>query len=230
MNLLMTFLVLWFVIPEPTTNAAPLTYCSFQDSPTTYPDTWFAPVDPNTAYDWEILPQEAKPGEVILSKRNELGILSNFAATPFTLDGTTYASLEGFWQMMKFPESPEDPRWFVADFSWTLTRSVVGQMVAFEARHAGDQGSTAMKKLGINYVTYRNKAMVYRTPSCDDHCRLIVRATRAKLEQNPRVKEILCKTGSLILRPDHKPEPNQPPAWNYFNIWMALRAELQQKP
>jgi hypothetical protein len=52
-----------------------------------YPAIWFAEViDPNKPV-WEILPQEAKPGEVILSKRNELGILSNFAATPFKLYG-----------------------------------------------------------------------------------------------------------------------------------------------
>ena len=41
---------------------------------------------------------------MILSKRNELGILSNFAATPFTLYGKRYASVEGFWQMMLYPE------------------------------------------------------------------------------------------------------------------------------
>jgi len=56
---------------------------------------------------WEVLPQAAKPGEVILSKRNELGICCpNFAATPFTLRGQRYASVEGFWQMMLYPEGP----------------------------------------------------------------------------------------------------------------------------
>ena len=59
---------------------------------------------------WEILPQEARPGEVILSKRHELGLLSNFAPTPFTFHGKRYASLEGFWQMMLYPEGPGDPR------------------------------------------------------------------------------------------------------------------------
>jgi hypothetical protein len=33
------------------------------------------------------VPQEAGPGEVILSKRDELGLLSNFAATPFEFHG-----------------------------------------------------------------------------------------------------------------------------------------------
>ena len=54
-------------------------------SHTGYPVHWWAAVPESQRASWEILPQAAKPGEVILSKRNELGILSNFSATPFTL-------------------------------------------------------------------------------------------------------------------------------------------------
>src|SRR5262249_62042756 len=79
--------------------------------PVRYPSHWWAPVSKDGAPDWEILPQEAGPGEVILSKRHELGLLSNFAATPFTFRGKRYASLEGFWQMMKSPQGGDDPRW-----------------------------------------------------------------------------------------------------------------------
>src|SRR2546423_15610192 len=75
-----------------------------------YPARWWTPVSNKGAPSWEVLPQEAGPGEVILSKRNELGLLSNFAATPFKFRGKHYASLEGFWQMMKYPEGPEDAR------------------------------------------------------------------------------------------------------------------------
>src|SRR6516164_10765204 len=75
-----------------------------------YPADWWAPVPKEGAPAWEILPQEAGPGEVILSKRNELGLLSNFAPTPFTFHGKRYASLEGFWQMMKYPEGADDSR------------------------------------------------------------------------------------------------------------------------
>src|SRR5678815_4274804 len=72
-----------------------------------YPSHWWTPVSEVNKPDWEILPQEAGPDEVILSKRNELGLLSNFAATPFTYRGKRYASLEGFWQMMLYPEGPK---------------------------------------------------------------------------------------------------------------------------
>ena len=58
----------------------------------------------------ELFEEAAGPGEVIVSKRHELGLLSNFAATPFDYRGKRYASLEGLWQSMKYPESPEDPR------------------------------------------------------------------------------------------------------------------------
>src|SRR5437016_13150899 len=75
-----------------------------------YPAHWCTTVIDSKKPDWEILPQEAGPGEVILSKRNELGVLSNFAPRPFVFHGKRYASLEGFWQMMKYPEGPADPR------------------------------------------------------------------------------------------------------------------------
>ena len=54
----------------------------YSDKQPSYPAIWFAPINDPNKPDWEILPQEARAGEVILSKRNELGILSNFAATP----------------------------------------------------------------------------------------------------------------------------------------------------
>ena len=73
-----------------------------------YPAEWWTPCRRRARRDWEILPQDAGPGEVILSKRNELGMLSNFAPTPFEFHGKKYASLEGFWQMMKYPEGPDD--------------------------------------------------------------------------------------------------------------------------
>ncbi len=178
--------------------------------------------------DWEILPQAAKPGEVILSKRNELGILSNFAATPFTLRGKRYTSVEGFWQMMLYPEGPDDPRAKAPGVVWPHTRQQVAQMTSFEAKEAGTFGESVMKKLGIDWVTFEGRRIVYRTRGKGEHYQLIVEAMRAKLEQNPRVKEVLLSTGDLILRPDHIQEPDAPPEWRYFELWMELRAELQK--
>jgi len=191
-----------------------------------YPAHWWTPVPKEGAPSWEILPQEANPGEVILSKRNELGLLSNFAPTPFVFHGKRYASLEGFWQMMKFPEGPDDPRAKAANVTWAQTRAEVAQLTAFEAKHAGDLGEANMKTLGIDWVSFEGKRFPYKTAKPGEHYDLIVAAMRAKLAQNPEVKKILLSTGDLILKPDHHQSPDDPPEWRYFEIWMQLRSEL----
>jgi predicted NAD-dependent protein-ADP-ribosyltransferase YbiA (DUF1768 family) len=205
--------------------AMPVFLCAQQ-----YPAHWWTPVPEANKPDWEILPQAAKPGEVILSKRNELGILSNFAATPFTLYGKRYASVEGFWQMMLYPEGPDDPRAKFPGITWPHTREEVSQMTAFVAKDAGDIGEKNMHKMGIDWVTFDGKRMKYWSMEKGEHYRIIVAAMRAKLEQNPKVKEILLSTGSLVLRPDHYQEKDPPAEWRYFQIWMDLRSELKAAP
>ena len=192
-----------------------------------YPPHWWLPVPDDQKAWWEILPQSANSGEVILSKRNELGILSNFAATPFVYRGRRYASVEGFWQMMLYPEGPEDPRARAPGIHWPHTRDQVARMTAFEAKDAGTFGEDNMRKMGIDWVTFEGRRMQYRSKQKGDHYRLIVDAMRAKLEQNPKVREILLKTGDLRLRPDHIEETDAPPEWRYFQIWMEIRALLQ---
>ena len=193
-----------------------------------YPSSWWTPVTDAQKPDWEILPQAAKPGEVILSKRNELGILSNFAATPFRFHGVRYASVEGFWQMMLYPEGPDDPRAQAAFLTWPHTRTEVAQMTAFEAKAAGDIGENNMRKMGIDWVTFEGRRMPYRSMTEGEHYRLIVEAMRAKLAQNPKARQILLSTGDLVLLPDHIQEANAPPEWAYYKLWMELRSELQR--
>jgi predicted NAD-dependent protein-ADP-ribosyltransferase YbiA (DUF1768 family) len=192
-----------------------------------YPAHWWAPVSDEGKPDWEILPQEAGPGEVILSKRHELGLLSNFAATPFEFHGRRYASLEGFWQAMKFPEGPDDPRARFPGLEWKYTRDEVAQMTAFEAKAAGDLGSRNMRKMAIDWVTFEGKQMPYRPAEPGEHYRLIVAATREKVRQNPEVQRVLLSTGDLVLKPDHHQEPDPPAAWRYYEILMDIRGELQ---
>jgi len=192
-----------------------------------YPAQWWTPVPENQKASWEILPQAAKPGEVILSKRNELGILSNFAATPFVFHGKRYASVEGFWQMMLYPEGPDDLRAKAPGIVWMHTREEVAQMVAFEAKDAGTAAEENMRKIGIDWVTFEGRRVQYRSQTKGAHYDLIVAAMRAKLEQNPKVREILLATGDLTLLPDHIEEAGAPPEWLYYRVWMELRSELQ---
>lgn len=193
-----------------------------------YPTHWWTPVAEGQRASWEILPQAARPGEVILSKRNELGILSNFAATPFTFHGRRYASVEGFWQMMLYPEGPDDPRAQAPGIRWPHTRAEVAQMTAFEAKDAGTIAEANMRKTGIAWVTFEGRRMPYRSKEKGEHYRLIAAAMRAKLEQNPKVRETLLATGDLVLRPDHIEEHDPPPEWHYDRIWMEIRSNLQK--
>ena len=101
-------------------------------------------------------------------------------------------------------------------------------MTAFEAKAAGDIGEANMRRLGIDWVTFEGHRMLYRSMVKGEHYRLIVEAMRAKLAQNPKVRQILLATGNLILLPDHIQELDAPPEWAYFKIWMDIRAELQR--
>ncbi|MEX0611616.1 MAG: NADAR family protein [Pirellulales bacterium] len=193
-----------------------------------YPAHWWAPVAKEGAPGWEILPQEAGPGEVILSKRHELGLLSNFAPTPFEFHGKRYASLEGFWQMMKYPEGPDDERAKFPDIKWPHTREEVAQLTAFEAKRAGDLASQNMQRIGIDWVTFEGRRMEYRPAQPGEHYELIVAATWEKVRQNPEVERVLLATGDLVLKPDHHQPRDAPAAWRYYEILMTIRNALQQ--
>ena len=193
-----------------------------------YPAHWWTPVSELGKPDWEILPQQAGPGEVILSKRNELGLLSNFAATPFTFHGKRYASLEGFWQMMLYPEGPNDERAKAPGIEWKYTREQVAQMTAFDAKAAGTLAEENMKRLGITWATFDGKRFAYRSKTPGEHYRLIVAATWEKVRQNSEVKKVLLATGDLVLKPDHHGEPDAPPEWRYYEILTEIRKDLQK--
>lgn len=197
--------------------------CAFQ---TKYPQSWWNPVDASSAPSWEILPQSAKLGEeVVLSKRNELGILSNFAATPFYYNQIRYASVEGFWQMMKYPDSKlkNDPR---LNSHYPFTREQVAAMTSFEAKAAGDQANQLMQAQNIDWVSFEGKKMTYCSEKKTQHFFLIKEAMIKKLRYNPQVRTVLLATGDLTLKPDHNPGSCQAPEWKYYEMWMDIRKEL----
>jgi predicted NAD-dependent protein-ADP-ribosyltransferase YbiA (DUF1768 family) len=211
-----------------TPQQPPRTAAELLAARTNYPARWWKPFPTNGVPPWEILPQAAGPGEVILSKRNELGLLSNFAPTPFTFRGQRYASLEGFWQMMKYPEGANDPRTNAPDVTWRYTREQVAQMTAFEAKRAGELAEKNLMQLGITWVSFEGRTLEYRPTKPGEHYQLIVAAMREKVRQNPEVQKVLLATGDLILKPDHHQEANAPAAWRYNDIWMQIRAELRK--
>ena len=196
-------------------------------TPAEFPAEWWKPVDVSTAPSWEVLPHQAKEGEVVLSKRNELGLLSNFSHTPFNFEGKTYQSVEGLWQSMKYPENKEDIRMTWVGAEWKFKRDIVEQMIAFDAKKAGSLASKNMKKQNENWVSYKGKKMTYKTSEKGEHYNLIKKIMWAKILQNPKIKKILLKTKNLKLIPDHKVKADAPPAWLYNVIWMEIRSKLQ---
>ncbi len=193
-----------------------------------YPDQWWAPVTEN-APGWEVLPQAAdrSKGEVILSKRNELGLLSNFADTPFDFEGKHFGSIEGLWQSLKYPENPNDERLQNSQVKWPFTRAQVEKMVAFEAKNAGKIANDNMKILNIKWITYNGKKIFPYADGAQAHYELIFKATAQKVLQNEKVKAVLLKTGHLTLLPDHLGDANSPPAFHYYDIAMKIRTSLQ---
>ncbi len=194
-----------------------------------YPTHWWGPTQSDRPIpEWEILPEEGTFGEsVVLSKRNELGILSNFAATSFSLDGKRYASLEGFWQSLKYPEDKMDNRYGMDKLPHS--RRDVEQMTGFEAKTAGSHASKLMRKHQVDWVSYQGKKMIYRDPVKGQHYKLIVRAMIRKLQENKEVENILKQTNKLKLLPDHKTSPSDPPAWKYYKIWTEQRDRMLNK-
>jgi len=190
------------------------------------PQHWWKKIDDSQKPSWEISPDQARKGEVILSKRNELGAFSNFSHTPFYLDGMTYTSIEGFWQMMKYPDSKlrGDIR---GKKKYPYTRLEVSQMYGFQAKKAGDLAN----KIGPVWVSYQGDKFNYKDEGQGQayHYQLIERATRAKINQHPNLKELLIKTDSLELKPDH-PQGDKPPrSYQYYKILMKIRSEFLLK-
>jgi len=194
-----------------------------------YPDHWWEKIDDPNAPSWEILPHEAdrSKNEVILSKRNELGVFSNFGHAPFIVDRKRFASVEGFWQMMKYPEANKsmDPR---SEYDYPFKRDAVSQMHGFEAKKAGDLANVINKKYGFDWVSYKGVRFNYKDHDSGSkfHYKLIYKAIRAKVMQNFELKKLLFKTKGLKLLPDHHQKSNVPASYKYHEILMDIRKSL----
>jgi predicted NAD-dependent protein-ADP-ribosyltransferase YbiA (DUF1768 family) len=202
---------------------------SFSIAYADYPANWWKPFPKDQAESWEILPQDALVGEVILSKRTELGIFSNLSPSPIEFEGEQYASVEAFWQMMKFPDpkdAQDERNTFAQDY--TISREAVKKLVMFEAKHAGDLANKVMKEHSINWVSYQGKKFNYKDmgEGSQYHYELIYQVILAKVNQNPEIKNLLIQTGSLKLKPDHTQAANSPKAYYYFDILMDIRNKL----
>lgn len=205
---------------------APVTQKSDDTWKADFPAHWWKAVPREEAKSWEILPQDAGYKEVVLSKRNELGLLSNFSETSFVYRGVCYPTVEAYWQMMKFPENADDPRWSWAK-NWKYTRAQVSQLNGYAAKSAGGYANFLMEKNEANWVTFEGKVLPFATKEPGEHYRLIWEALIEKLRQNPKVLEVLLATKDLKLLPDHGVSERSPREWHYYLLWMDIRDLLQ---
>lgn len=192
-----------------------------------YPALWWQPLPAGEKQWWEIGPEEARPGEVVLSKRNQLGVFSNFADTPFYYHGNRYESVEGFWYMLAYPEGPDDPRSTHPGIDWKYKREQLPAMVGFDAKNAGEQAEANMVRMNINWVTFEGRHMQYWSKVKGEHYQLIRQVLWEKVRQNPEVRELLLATGDLVLTPDNFDSLRDLPAWRYFDIYMEIRQCLR---
>ncbi len=147
-----------------------------------------------------------EPINVVSYSPNEgARLISNFAQTPFHLDGRDYTSVESFWQGLKLPNE-EDRRRFAA----------------YDGARAKRKGSKRSNPVTLVYEGVEVRVGTY------DHWQLMERACRAKFEQNFAAREALLSTGTRplihVVRRDSKTIPGVIMA----DIWMRIRADLQR--
>ncbi len=223
--LLLVISVHLFACSKDSSKSSPQAYVSQNDWRKEFPQHWWQEVPREEAKSWEILPQDAGFREVILSKRNELGLLSNFADTSFVFHGVCYPSVEGFWQMMKYPEGADDIRWSWSS-KWKWTRAQVSLMNGYDAKKAGNYINYLMDQNDANWVTFMGQKLIFASMEPGDHYQLILKALIEKVRQNPEVRDILLRTRDLKLVADHRISSKAPREWHYNLLWMDIRRSL----
>lgn len=134
-----------------------------------------------------------------------LALISNFASTPFELDGRAYASVEGFWQGLRFA------------------------CAADRRRVAALSGAAAKRAAaGIDWdatVAYDGENVVVGTWA---HWKLMHRACWAKFTQSDAAREALLSTGNRPLAHVMRRDSRTIPGVVMADIWMRVRKQLRQ--
>ncbi len=148
-----------------------------------------------------------EPINITFSRKNEqFRLISNLAPSPFVLNGKLYASVEGFWQSMKFPEGDR--------------RQAVTQLWGDDAKRAG------AKAPPIGQVSLAGQ--VYPVGG-SEHRDLILRACRAKFDANPPARAALLATGDRPLTHKVRHDSKTIPGVVLAEMWMRIRRELRDR-
>ena len=132
-------------------------------------------------------------------------LISNFSASPFELDGRIYASVESFWQGLKFPSQTDRER--------------IAELYGSAAKRAGDEVSYGPT------ITYGDVEIPVGTWR---HWHLMERACWAKFSQNADAGEALKSTGERPIEHRMRRDSRSIPGVIMCQIWMRIRSALQQ--
>ena len=146
-----------------------------------------------------------KPINISSRSPMPLRLASNFAHTPFVLDGKEYASVEGFWQGLKFPQAADRLR-----------------LASLQGHEARDAGLSAPAADAFDYA-----GRLIRTGTFD-HWQLMERACLAKFEQNPAARAALLSTGNRPITHRVNPDSRNIPGAIMAEIWTRIRERFQK--
>ncbi len=135
----------------------------------------------------------------------QVRLIANFAATPFILDGAWYASVEAFWQSLRFPPAE---------------RARIAKMDGRTAKRESD------KRPYGTHVEYQGRAIAVGT---FDHWELMRRACLAKFTQNADAGTALLATGERPLIHVVRRDSRTIPGVIMASIWMDLREDLRSE-
>lgn len=150
---------------------------------------------------------------IVSTAEGAVALLSNFAHTPFTLDGVPCASVEGFIQGLKC-ESPEKQLRICARHG-------------YEAKRAGTRKRN-QKVRRLQTVWWRGEPIEFRSEA---YYQLVLRAIRQKFASNEAASAALSGTGSAqLVHETGKPEKpgTSLPAQRFVEMLTEIRLELQE--
>ena len=135
----------------------------------------------------------------------QVRLIANFAPTPFEIDGARYASVESFWQSLRFP--PQD-------------RARIAALDGARAKHASEEQSYG------DHIVYGDLAIPVGTWG---HWQLMKRACRAKFSQNADARAALLATGTRPLIHKVRTDSRTIPGAVMADIWMAVRTTMGRR-
>jgi predicted NAD-dependent protein-ADP-ribosyltransferase YbiA (DUF1768 family) len=131
-------------------------------------------------------------------------LIGNFADTPFIMDEREYASVESFWQSLKFADEADRRR-----------------IAALPGRQARGAGEASGYGATIIYADESIPVGAWR------HWALMERACMAKFTQNDNARDALLATGRRPLQHKMRRDSRSIPGVIMADIWMKIRRRLR---